>query len=92
MAEGATTVVKFVEDSSPSDFLEVGDYLKANKALSSMQLGFKDVQMFLFKPKFSVLLNLVGLLYCINCLNVPVTTLFVFLSPFFLLRLIVISI
>ncbi|XP_058210920.1 uncharacterized protein LOC131323248 isoform X2 [Rhododendron vialii] len=36
------------------------------------ELGFKDVQMFFFKPKLSVLINLMGLHYCISWLGVPI--------------------
>ncbi|KAF2311002.1 hypothetical protein GH714_018997 [Hevea brasiliensis] len=68
----ATTVVEFVENCSSSELLEVGDYYKAIEDLFSMQLAFRDVQMFLFKPTLNVLLNLVGLHYCIFCLQVPV--------------------
>uniref|UniRef100_A0A2C9UBW6 F-box domain-containing protein n=1 Tax=Manihot esculenta TaxID=3983 RepID=A0A2C9UBW6_MANES len=71
MAGKATTVVEFVENCSSSELLEVGDYYKAIEDLCSMQLSFRDVQMFLFKPKLNVLLNLVGLHYCIFCLQVP---------------------
>ncbi|GAV87359.1 F-box-like domain-containing protein [Cephalotus follicularis] len=71
MVGRAATVVKFVKECSLSGSLEVGVHLKAIEALGSMQLGFQDVQMLLFKPKHNVLLNLVGLHYCINCLNVP---------------------
>ncbi|KAM7277853.1 hypothetical protein ACFE04_004987 [Oxalis oulophora] len=66
----AAALVKFVEDSSQSDSIEVGEYLQAIEDLSSMQLGFKDVQMFLFKPVFNVLINLIGLHYCINWLDI----------------------
>ncbi|XVF66284.1 hypothetical protein PTKIN_Ptkin10aG0022700 [Pterospermum kingtungense] len=64
------SVVKFVERSL-SESLEVSDYLKAIERLKSMQFGFKDVQMLLLKPKLNVLLNLVGLHYCLNHLQVP---------------------
>lgn len=72
MAGRVTAVTKFVEKCLST--LEVGDYLKAIEELSNMQVGFKDVQMFLFKPKCNVLLNLVGLHYCISWLEVPVHT------------------
>lgn len=74
IVNGATDVVKHVEQCTRSESLEVGDYLQAIEGLSTMHLGFKDVQMLLFKPKLNVLLNLVGLHYCIFRLNVPVTT------------------
>ncbi|XP_050240168.1 uncharacterized protein LOC126689159 isoform X1 [Quercus robur] len=71
VAGNANAVAKFVELCSQTESLEVGDHLKAIEDLSTTQLGFKDVQMFLFKPKCNVLLNLVGLHYCIHWLGVP---------------------
>lgn len=49
----ATVVLNFVEHCSSSESIEVGHYLSAIEGLCSMQLGFKDVQMFLFKPKLA---------------------------------------
>ncbi|KAJ0035503.1 hypothetical protein Pint_25036 [Pistacia integerrima] len=71
MASGTSDVVKYVEQCMRSDSLEVGDYLHAIENLNAIQLGFKDVQMFLFKPKLNVLFNLVGLHYCIFWLKMP---------------------
>ncbi|XWS39070.1 hypothetical protein CRYUN_Cryun18bG0018500 [Craigia yunnanensis] len=71
MRDQAASVVKFVEQCSLSESLEVSDYLKAIECLKSMQFGFKDVQMLVFKPKLNVLLNLVGLHYCLHFLQVP---------------------
>lgn len=71
MAERAALVVQHVEQCLFSDSLEIRDYLKAIEHLSSMQLGFKDVEMFLFRPEVNVLLNLVGLHYCMHWLEVP---------------------
>ncbi|XP_059632681.1 uncharacterized protein LOC132275244 isoform X2 [Cornus florida] len=71
MAGRAAVVVDFVEQCSSAEAIEVGHYLTAIEDLCSMQFGFKDVQMFLFKPKLNVLLNLVGLHYCISWLGVP---------------------
>ncbi|KAF2287693.1 hypothetical protein GH714_002347 [Hevea brasiliensis] len=71
MAGNATAVVEFVEHCSSSNkSLAFGDYYKAVEELCSKQLAFRDVQMFLFKPKLNVLLNLIGLHYCIFCLQV----------------------
>ncbi|XWS53672.1 hypothetical protein CRYUN_Cryun10bG0020700 [Craigia yunnanensis] len=67
----AACVVQFGEQCSLSESLEVYDYRKAIKFLKAMEFGFKDVQMFLFQPKLNVLLNLVGLHYCLKCLQVP---------------------
>jgi len=73
MAEQAALVVQLVKQCLFSDSLEIRDYLKAIKHLSSMRLGFKDVEMFLFRPEVNVLLNLVGLHYCMHWLEVPVS-------------------
>ncbi|KAE8725900.1 DsRNA-binding protein 5, putative isoform 1 [Hibiscus syriacus] len=71
MRDQAESVIKFVEQCSKSESLQVNDHLKAVECLKSLQFGFKDVQMLLFKQKLSVLLNLVGLHYCLNILRVP---------------------
>ncbi|KAL6517192.1 hypothetical protein OROHE_017898 [Orobanche hederae] len=71
MAGKAALVTSFVERASTYESIEVGNYLKAIELLNSLHFGFKDVQIFLLKPQINVLLNLVGLHYCINWLNVP---------------------
>lgn len=74
MAQRAATVVRQVEHCfSFSESLEIKDYLKAIEDLKSMKLGFKDIEMFLFNPKATALLNLVGLHYCLNWLGVTVS-------------------
>lgn len=73
MERGASAVVKNVEQCTRLDSLEVGDYLRAVDELSEVKLGIKDVQMFLFQPKLNVLINLIGLHYCISRLCVPVS-------------------
>ncbi|KAK6117326.1 hypothetical protein DH2020_048917 [Rehmannia glutinosa] len=70
MAGKAALVSKFVERALAYESIEVGNYLKAIELLNSLQFGFKDVQMFLLKPHLNVLLNLVGLHYCIIWLGV----------------------
>lgn len=70
-AARATLVVQFVETCSSSVSLEVGEYQKAMHDLHAMQFGYQDVQMFLFKPELTVLVNLLGLHYCMNWLRVP---------------------
>ncbi|MBA0559146.1 hypothetical protein Golob_016125 [Gossypium lobatum] len=67
----ADSVINWVEQCSQSDSLKVIDYLHAIKCLKTMQFGFRDVQMLLLKQKLSVLLNLIGLHYCLNILQVP---------------------
>lgn len=78
----AASVVKFVEQCTLSESLEVNDYLKAIECLKTMQFGFKDVQMLLFKPKLNVFLNLVGLHYSLNYLQLQVPVTFPFSIPF----------
>ncbi|KAF3456139.1 hypothetical protein FNV43_RR00789 [Rhamnella rubrinervis] len=70
-ADRVTEVVEFVKRSSPSELLQVVDYLRAIKELHGMELGFEDIQFFFFKRKLNALLNLVGLHYCIAWLRVP---------------------
>ncbi|KAM0954312.1 putative F-box only protein [Dioscorea sansibarensis] len=71
MAIGASSVIKFVEECSQNKSLEVGYYLRALRELCSMEVGFKDVQLFLFTRKSSALLNLIGLHYSILSLGIP---------------------
>ncbi|KAK3011420.1 hypothetical protein RJ639_010908 [Escallonia herrerae] len=71
MAIKAAVVVDFVERCLSYESIEVGHYLAAIQELCSVQFGFKDVQTFFLKPKLHVLLNLVGLHYCITWLGVP---------------------
>ncbi|XP_058210936.1 uncharacterized protein LOC131323254 isoform X3 [Rhododendron vialii] len=61
-----------VQQFSCTESIDVGQYLSAIKGMCFMELGFGDVQMFFFKPKFSVLINLIGLHYCISWLGVPI--------------------
>ncbi|XP_050219378.1 uncharacterized protein LOC126669855 [Mercurialis annua] len=70
MESKATDVIEFVKHCSLSQSLEAGEYSKAIEYLNSMQLSFRDVQMFLLKPRLNVVTNLVGLHYCIFCLKV----------------------
>ncbi|PSR92649.1 F-box only protein [Actinidia chinensis var. chinensis] len=71
MASRATVVVHFMIQCLSAESIEVVHYLSAIENLCSMQFGFKDVQMFFFSPKLNVVLNLVGLHYCISWLGVP---------------------
>lgn len=73
-----SALVNNVEQRFLGDSLEAGEYLLALEDLSAMQLGFKDVQMLIFRPKLNVFINLLGLHYCILGLNVLVT----YSSPF----------
>ncbi|KAL5712848.1 hypothetical protein ACHQM5_014975 [Ranunculus cassubicifolius] len=71
MAGKVTSIVKVLDKCSTSQSLEVKDYQKALADLKTMELGFKDVVMFLFASKQNAFLNLVGLHYLVFCLGVP---------------------
>ncbi|KAL3626143.1 hypothetical protein CASFOL_029692 [Castilleja foliolosa] len=70
MVEKTALITSSFESSLAYESTEFVCYLKAIELLYSLQFGFKDVQMFLLKPNLSVLLNSVGLHYCIICLRV----------------------
>lgn len=74
MAGKAAFVLDFVERRSSINSIEVGYYLKAVEDLYSMQFGFKDIKMFFLRPNISVILNLIGLHYCVIWLCVPVSS------------------
>lgn len=63
MAAEATSVVQFVKQCLSSESLEVDEYLGAIELLHAMRFGLEDVEMFLFKPEHTVLLNMIGLHY-----------------------------
>ncbi|KAB2009496.1 hypothetical protein ES319_D10G169800v1 [Gossypium barbadense] len=67
----AESVINLVEQRSLFGSLNAVDYLHAISCLERIQLGFRDVQMLLLKPELNVLLNLIGLHYCLNNLQVP---------------------
>ncbi|CAE6194123.1 unnamed protein product [Arabidopsis arenosa] len=69
MASRASEVITYVTKCPATLSLEAGKYLQAVETMSSMRLGFQDVELFLFKPNLSVLLNLIGLIYCIQHLK-----------------------
>ncbi|XVE82064.1 hypothetical protein DITRI_Ditri15bG0116700 [Diplodiscus trichospermus] len=54
-----------------SQSLEIRDFMQTMGWLGLKHFGFKDVQIFFFKSKLDVLLNLVGLHYCRRLLQVP---------------------
>ncbi|CAI9118722.1 OLC1v1020327C1 [Oldenlandia corymbosa var. corymbosa] len=68
MAEKAAVVRKSLSCSE----IDVNMYHKALEDMKRMQFGFKDVQMFFLKSGINVLLNFVGLHYCIKELGVQV--------------------
>ncbi|KAK8964666.1 hypothetical protein KSP40_PGU011455 [Platanthera guangdongensis] len=71
LAASVSIMKGFVKQCIQSESLEVGHYLEAVNYLHSYQLGFMDVQMFLFSKCCSALLNLVGLHYCLHHLEIP---------------------
>ncbi|XP_060197808.1 uncharacterized protein LOC132626822 [Lycium barbarum] len=71
MAGKAGGVIDFVNRCLAFESIEVGHYLKAVGELDSMQFGFEDVQTFFLKSKHDVLLNLIGLHYCLIWLGLP---------------------
>ncbi|XP_010434946.1 PREDICTED: uncharacterized protein LOC104718843 [Camelina sativa] len=71
MASRASAVITYVTKWPVTLSLEGGQYLHAVETMSSMRLGFQDVELFIFKPNLSVLLNLIGLIYCIQHLKPP---------------------
>lgn len=73
MSGKASSVVNFVKQCSSPSSIEVKDYLKAIEDMCSMQLSYKDVELFLFRSELNSVLNLLGLHYCINWLQVPST-------------------
>lgn len=73
MAGKVASVTNFVERALAYESIEVGNYLKAVELLNTLQFGLKDVQMLLLKPKLNVLVNLVGMHYCLIWLGIPVT-------------------
>lgn len=67
-----SSVVEFVESSSHNGSLEAEYYLKAIADLALMKdIGFIDVQFFLFSRNHSAIINLIGLHYSIACLHIP---------------------
>ncbi|KAH7373479.1 hypothetical protein KP509_17G058900 [Ceratopteris richardii] len=65
MLIGATSVIDFIKGRACHDSMEVADYQKAMNLLSSTGLELQDVVTFLLLPKLSVLVNLLGLHYCL---------------------------
>lgn len=72
----ARDVERFLKACSRYESLEVGDYLKAVDSINGARFGFEDVQRFLFKPQMNVLLNLVGVHYCLTILGIQVSIIF----------------
>ncbi|KAJ1262621.1 hypothetical protein BS78_09G122800 [Paspalum vaginatum] len=74
MAAAISNVVEFVERSLNNGSLESEYYLKAIADLALMtDIGFLDVQFFLFSRNHSAIINLIGLHHSIASLHVPPT-------------------
>ncbi|CAL9136937.1 unnamed protein product [Musa textilis] len=71
MASAVSAVIKYVEESTLNGSLEISFYVKALGDLRSMKLGFRDVQLFLFRREQNVLLNLIGFHHCMSLLEIP---------------------
>ncbi|TMW95020.1 hypothetical protein EJD97_009475 [Solanum chilense] len=71
MAGKAKGVIDFVNRCLAFESIEVGHYLKAVRDLDSILFTFEDVYTFFLKSKHSVLLNLIGLHYCLIWLGLP---------------------
>ncbi|ESQ55936.1 hypothetical protein EUTSA_v10026419mg [Eutrema salsugineum] len=69
MASRVSEVITFVTQWPATLSLEAWEYLHAVETMRSMRLGIQDVELFLFKPNLSVLLNLIGLIYCLQHLK-----------------------
>ncbi|KAL6845032.1 hypothetical protein ACP4OV_025205 [Aristida adscensionis] len=73
MAVAISNVVEFVGSSLQNGSLEAEYYLKAIAHLALItDLGFLDVQFFLFSRNHSAIINLIGLHYSIVSLHVPI--------------------
>ncbi|XP_047313530.1 uncharacterized protein LOC124916807 [Impatiens glandulifera] len=54
-----------------NEFVKVKHYQTTMEKLWRFEFEFKDVEIFFFKPNLSGIINLVGLHYCIDCLEIP---------------------
>lgn len=73
LLEKVSAITHFVKDCSQNESIEISDYLKAVAFLGSAELGFEDVQIFLFSVNTNVLMNLIGVHYSIFHLQIPVS-------------------
>ncbi|KAJ4802171.1 F-box-like protein [Rhynchospora pubera] len=71
IAQETSFAIHEIDQGAPLNSLEVTRYLSAIKQLSTLSLGFEDVCLFLFRPKLSVVVNLIGLHYSILYLHIP---------------------
>ncbi|GJN14207.1 hypothetical protein PR202_gb00999 [Eleusine coracana subsp. coracana] len=72
MAIAVSNVVEIVESSLHDGSLEAEYYLKAIAHLGMMtDIGFLDIQFFLFSRNHNAIINLIGLHYSIASLNMP---------------------
>ena len=74
MGVAISNVVEFVGSSLNNGWLESECYLKAIADLAlTADIGFLDVQFFLFSRNHSAIINLIGLHFSIASLHVPVS-------------------
>jgi hypothetical protein len=80
MAIAVSNVLEIVESSLHNGSLEAEYYLKAIAHLAMMtNIGFLDVQFFLFSKNHNAIINLIGLHYSIASLHVLVSYVFLML-------------
>lgn len=70
MSKRALSVIELFKQSARHESIEVGEYLRAMEHLCATKMGFRDVQLYLLTPKCSVLVNLIGLHYCLAWLQI----------------------
>ncbi|CAI9118721.1 OLC1v1020325C1 [Oldenlandia corymbosa var. corymbosa] len=75
MAGKAALIFDFVDQCLTFDSIEIGYHLKAVQDMSSMFFEFEDVQINFLRTDANVLLNLIGLHYCITILEMPAESL-----------------
>ena len=72
MGRRAKAVVELVKARTRHESVEVADYQNGLMLLSTTGLALYDVLMFLLSPVHNVLINLIGLHYCLFHLNAQV--------------------
>jgi hypothetical protein len=80
MSIAVSNVLEIVESSLHNGSLEAEYYLKTIAHLAMMNnIGFHDVQFFLFSRKHNTIINLIGLHYSIASLHISVSYVFLML-------------
>ncbi|CAI9118719.1 OLC1v1020323C1 [Oldenlandia corymbosa var. corymbosa] len=73
MAIKAASIIKYVEENSRFDTIEINCLEEAIGYLDSEKFGIIDVKLLFLRPEVSVLVNLMGLFYCWLVDGVPLT-------------------